>query len=134
MKKSIATGSVPDAEDGAADALAAKVTNLGIQADETLDYELQVNGDDVCLKASGDAKWLAVIDRETMQLENMIESAIGYFPETEVIMTGMWNWNKQEYIVTAFEHYSTERLREKAEAFIGGNEILPEMKEQYGLS
>ncbi len=109
------------------------VTKLGTAADDSLNYELQADGDDLYLRASGKSRWLAIIDWETMELQNLIEGAIDYFPETGVILTGNWNRSGKEYVITAFEHYSASQLREKAAAFIGGNEIRPEMKEQYGL-
>ena len=116
------------------DASETGAAKLGIDAGDAINYELLADGDDLCLQPTGGAGWLAIIDRECMELENMIESAIGYFPETGAVLTGTWNRSTRQYIVTAFEHYSADQLREKAEAFIGGNEIRPEMREQYGLS
>ena len=116
------------------DASETGAAKLGIDAGDAINYELLADGDDLCLQPTGGAGWLAIIDRESMELENMIESAIGYFPETGAVLTGTWNRSTRQYIVTAFEHYSADQLREKAEAFIGGNEIRPEMREQYGLS
>ena len=109
------------------------VAKLGVSADSSLNYKLLANGDDLYLRASGNSRWLAIIDRETMELQNLIEGVIGYFPETGVLLTGNWDRSGKKYVVTAFEHYSVDQLREKAAAFIGGNEIRPEMKEQYGL-
>ncbi len=111
----------------------AGVAKLGVTADSSSDYELQADGDDLYLQASGESRWLAIIDRQTMELQNLIEGAIDYFPETGVILTGNWNLSGNKYVVTAFDHYSADQLREKAVAFIGGNKIRPEMKEKYGL-
>ena len=111
----------------------ADVAKLGVAADSSSDYELRADGDDLYLQASGERRWLAIIDRQTMELQNLIEGAIDYFPEAGVILTGNWNLSGNEYVVTAFDHYSADQLREKAVAFIGGNKIHPEMKEKYGL-
>ena len=112
----------------------AGTTKLGVDTGDDKDYELLADETALYLQAYGGTGWLAVIDTETMEVENLIESAIGYFPETCVILTGTWNRNEKQYIATAFEHYSTGRLREKAAAFIGGNEIRSEMRDQYGLN
>ncbi len=123
-----------DADTGGLQAVAETgAAKLGTDADDSLNYELLADGDDLYLQASGKSRWLAIIDRQTMELENLIEGAVDYFPETGVILTGNWNRSAKKYVITAFGHYTADQLREKAAEFIGGNEIRPEMKEQYGL-
>ena len=108
--------------------------DLGLETDETLGYDFRLLDGRLFLQASGDSRWLAVIDTGDMELECFVENAVGYFPEDGKILVGTENSSTGTWTITAFDRYTPAQLREKARAFIGGNTMSEEMKEQFGLS
>ena len=108
--------------------------DLGFKTDESEVYSFRLSEGCLFLQAAGNSRWLAVIDTEELELECLIENAVGYFPDTGRIVVGTVDNSTGAYSLTTFDHYTPARLREKARAFIGGNTMSEEMRGQYGLS
>lgn len=108
--------------------------DLGFETEEYVSYTLLAQDGTLYLQGAGEQRFLAILDEESLVLECLVEHAVGYFPETGKILIGDVNVSSGTYQLTAFEHYSPERLREKALSFIGGSEMSEEMREQFGLS
>ena len=116
------------------DASVIGTVDLGLETDESPGYSFALHNGLLYLQASGDSRWLAVVDIGEMELECLVENAVGYYPDTGKILVGTVNSSTDTWTITAFDHYTPAQLREKARAFIGGNTMSEEMKEQYGIS
>ena len=116
------------------DASVLGTVDLGRKADESLRYDFDLLDGRLYLQASGMDRWLAVIDIGNMELEFLVENTAAHFPDSGKILVGIQGSSDPFYSLTAFDHYTPSRLREKAREFIGGNTMSEEMKEQFGLN